>query len=126
MFAILHVAARLAGVALAPLLLVAGAALAMLPPPTARAGPQLARDWPTFDDTPARSGFVAGDTSLTTRNVGSLRRAWIATYDDIADSTPILLAHVRMPRGGTRALLFQTTKSGTTWRASNCPPARGS
>src|SRR5207248_1300560 len=37
------------------------------------------------------------------------------TYDAIADSTPILLAHVRLPRGGTRALLFQTTKSGTTY-----------
>lgn len=73
-----------------------------------------AADWTVFDHDAARSGSALGDHSFSTANVGSLRRRWVATYPDIADSTPILLSRVRLPSGATRAVLFQTTKSGTT------------
>src|SRR5690349_4555996 len=56
-------------------------------------------DCPLFDYTPARSGFNAADRSFSVANVSALRRRWVATFDDVADSTPILLAHVAMPRG---------------------------
>ena len=74
-----------------------------------------AADWPVFGHDPARTGVATGDTSVTSTNVATLHRAWATSFDDVADSTPILLSHVRMPRGGTRSLLFQTTRHGTTY-----------
>jgi len=92
-------------------------ALSALVLSAAFAVPAVARaaDWPVFGHDPARSGVAAGDTSVTPANVATLRRAWVASFDEVADSTPILLSHVRMPRGGVRALLFQTTRHGTTY-----------
>ncbi len=80
------------------------------------AGPsQATPDWPLFGHDAARQSVGASDTTLTPANVGGLRRRWAVTLDDTADSTPILLSHVAMPDGSTRALLFQTTKSGETY-----------
>ncbi len=78
------------------------------PPPTRAA------DWPVFNHDAARSGGLS-DRTLTLANVGGLRRRWVAALSETADSTPILLSHVAMPRGAARALLFQTTKHGTTY-----------
>lgn len=77
--------------------------------------PARAADWPVFDHDPARSGYGAGDRALAPANVGTLRRRWVVTYPDVADSTPILLTNVRLPRGGLAPLLFQTTRHGTTY-----------
>jgi len=72
-----------------------------------------AGDWPVFGHDPARDG--AGDAAISPANVGTLTRRWVTTFAEAADSTPILLTRVAMPRGGTRALLFQTTRYGTTY-----------
>ncbi len=88
-------------------------------------------DWPMFGHEPARSGAADGD--IAPANVGTLKRRWVTTFSDTADSTPILLAHVAGTRGGTRALLFQTTRGGATyaldahsgavvWRYTSPPP----
>ena len=88
-------------------------------------------DWPMFGHEPARSGAADGD--IAPANVGTLKRRWVTTFSDTADSTPILLAHVAGTRGGTRPLLFQTTRDGVTyaldahsgavvWRYTSPPP----
>src|SRR5579872_3543009 len=79
------------------------------------ASPAAAADWPVFGHDPARSGVDAGDTVLTTRNVGRLRARWQIRFGAgvVADSTPILLDTVPF-RGKTRTMLFQTAKNGTT------------
>lgn len=79
------------------------------------APPAHAADWPVFNHDPARSGAGAGDISITLANVRGLRLRWRAAFDFVADSTPILLSHVRSRAGGTRSLLFQTTTGGTTY-----------
>ncbi len=73
-----------------------------------------AADWTVFGHDTSRSGYAAGETMLTPATVGRLHRRWTASFDDIADSTPILLSHVRVGNK-IRALLFQTTKHGTTY-----------
>ncbi len=106
------------------------AVLAALP---LAAAPTQAADWPTFDHDAARSGVGSGNTSLAPATVGRLRRRWVASFDDVADSTPILLNHVRRPNGAVASLLFQTTRHGTTyavdaangrivWRFATRPP----
>jgi outer membrane protein assembly factor BamB len=73
-------------------------------------------DWPTFDGNAARTGSITADTTLSPANVGRLARRWVMSFPgDVADSTPILLARVKLANGGTRALLFQTTRYGTTY-----------
>lgn len=101
---------RLGALALVVLL----AALPVAAHGAARATASRPLDWPVFDYNAARAGYNPADHSFSPANVGALRRRWVATFNDIADSTSILL-YVQMPRGGTRALLFQTTKSGTTY-----------
>ncbi|MDQ2909024.1 MAG: PQQ-binding-like beta-propeller repeat protein [Candidatus Eremiobacteraeota bacterium] len=70
--------------------------------------------WPTFNDDAARSGYDPGDRSLSTSNVGKLRRRWQITLGDVADSTPIFLSNVRIG-GKPTPMLFQTSKDGTTY-----------
>ena len=109
------------------------AVAAMVGLPLRTATPARALNWPVFNYEPARSGSVSQDHSFSSVNVGTLHRRWVATFDDIADSTPILLTHVRMPKGGAENLLFQTTMHGTTyavnadsgtivWRFATRPP----
>ncbi len=118
--------------ALAVVTLAAAVPLAAGPAHAAgRAAAAQTNDWPMFGHDPARSGAVDG--SITTANVGMLKRRWVTTFSDTADSTPILLAHVTETRGGTRALLFETTRGGVTyaldahsgavvWRYTSPPP----
>ena len=73
--------------------------------PVATAAPAHTLDWPAFNYDPARSGHASRDRSFSPANAGTLHRRWVATFDDIADSTPILLTHVRMSRGGAENLL---------------------
>jgi len=102
--------------ALALAALVAAVPLAAGPARAAgRAALSPTHDWPVFGHDPARSGFAAGDRVISPSNVGALKRRWVTTFSEVADSTPILLSRVAMPRGGTRALLFQTTRSGATY-----------
>lgn len=68
-----------------------------------------------FDHDSARSGFAAGDNSISIANVGRLHRRWVATFDTAADGAPILVSNVSMPRGLSLTLLFQTTLQGTTY-----------
>ena len=75
----------------------------------------MTHDWPVFGHDPARSGVGSGDTAISPANVGTLKRRWVTTFAQVADSTPILLSRVAMPRGGARALLFQTTRYGITY-----------
>lgn len=88
--------------------LLALTALVALPAGTVRAA-----DWTVFGHNAAHSSDAA-DTALTPATIGRLHRRWISSFDDIADSTPILLSHVKVGTK-TRALLFQTTKHGTTY-----------
>src|SRR5436190_15200571 len=115
------------------LLAVAATVAATVGVPLATAAPARTLDWPAFNYDPARSGYVPRDHSFSPANAGTLHRRWVGTFDDIADSTPILLTHVRMPGGGAANLLFQTTKHGTTyavnansgtivWRFATRPP----
>jgi len=69
--------------------------------------------WLVFGHDPARGG--ASDAAISPANVGTLTRRWVTTFAEVADSTPILLSRIAMPGGGTRALLFQTTRYGTTY-----------
>jgi outer membrane protein assembly factor BamB len=61
-------------------------------------------DWPVFGHDSSRSG-VAGDRTLTPRNVAELRVRWHIMLGDVADSAPIVV--------GNR--LFQTVRDGTTY-----------
>jgi outer membrane protein assembly factor BamB len=70
-------------------------------------------DWPVFGFDPARSSFNTAETTLKVGNVHRLRERWQTALGDVADSTPILLDHVRLHRF-YRPMLFQTTKSGVT------------
>jgi len=75
--------------------------------------PAAADDWPTFGFDSARSGFNSTERTITRRNVRHLRERWQIALGAVADSTPILLQHVKVGRG-YRAMLFQTTKNGVT------------
>lgn len=73
----------------------------------------LLANWPVFGFDSARSSAVYGDRALSVGNVAQLRLRWRASFDSVADSTPIF---VRVPVAGkTRAMLFQTAKNGTTY-----------
>src|SRR5580704_15041398 len=73
----------------------------------------LATDWPVFGFDSARSGYNSAERSLTVANVHRLRERWQISLPAVADSTPILLQHVRVGRA-YRTMLFQTTKPGET------------
>ena len=75
--------------------------------------PTRAVDWPVFGFDPARSSFNTAETRLTVGNVHRLRERWQISLGDVADSTPIFLARVRLHRF-YRPMLFQTTQSGLT------------
>jgi outer membrane protein assembly factor BamB len=91
---------------LSTLAVVAGLTFAMLLP--ARAV-----DWPLFGYDPARSSFNSSERTLTVGNVHRLRARWQIALGSVADSTPILLQHVRFGRS-YRSMLFQTLKNGET------------
>jgi outer membrane protein assembly factor BamB len=75
--------------------------------------PARAADWPLFGFDPARSSFNSAETTLTVGNVHLLREHWQIALGSVADSTPILLQHVRVGRSD-RTMLYQTTLSGVT------------
>jgi outer membrane protein assembly factor BamB len=75
--------------------------------------PARAVDWPLFGFDPARSSFNTAETTLTVGNVHQLRERWQISLGAVADSTPILLQHVRIGKTH-RPMLFQTTTSGVT------------
>ncbi|HEX3369118.1 MAG TPA: PQQ-binding-like beta-propeller repeat protein, partial [Candidatus Cybelea sp.] len=75
--------------------------------------PAAATDWPLFGFDSARSSFNSAEHTLTRRNVRRLHERWQTALGDVADSTPILLEHVRVGRA-TVPMLYQTTKSGVT------------
>lgn len=76
--------------------------------------PARAVDWPVFGFDPSRSGFNSSEKTLTVHNVHRLREKWQISLGSVADSTPILLQHVRVGRFN-RTMLFQTTLSGETF-----------
>jgi outer membrane protein assembly factor BamB len=71
-------------------------------------------NWPVFGHDPARSGVDSGDAILTKANVSTLVAKWQINLGAVADSTPILLASVKI---GTsiHSVLFQTAKNGETF-----------
>jgi outer membrane protein assembly factor BamB len=75
--------------------------------------PARAVDWPVFGFDPARSSYNSAETKLNVGNVHRLRARWQISLGDVADSTPILLQHVRIGRS-YRPMLYQTTLSGVT------------
>lgn len=75
--------------------------------------PARAVDWPLFGFDPARSSFNSMERTLTVANVHQLRERWQISLGAIADSTPILLQHVRVGKR-SMTMLFQTTMSGET------------
>src|SRR5690348_1650438 len=74
-----------------------------------------AGSWTVFGHDPARSGFAAGDNAISLANVGTLHRRWVTALDAPADAAPILITNVRTPGGRTARMLFETTRSGTTY-----------
>jgi outer membrane protein assembly factor BamB len=70
-------------------------------------------DWPVFGFDPARTSFNSAETTLTPANVHLLRERWQVALTGVADSTPILLQHVRVGRL-YRMMLYETTKAGVT------------
>jgi outer membrane protein assembly factor BamB len=72
-----------------------------------------ATNWPVFGYDPARSGFNSSERMLTVGNVHRLHERWQISLGSVADSTPILLQHVRLGRI-YHTMLFQTTRSGET------------
>ena len=72
-----------------------------------------ATNWPLFGFDPARSGFNSAERAITVGNVHRLHERWQISLGAVADSTPILLQHVRVG-GAYHPMLFQTTKSGVT------------
>ena len=75
--------------------------------------PARAADWPTFGYDSARSGYNTAEHVITPGNVHRLRERWQIALGSVADSTPILLTHVRIGRS-YRPMIFQTTKNGVT------------
>jgi outer membrane protein assembly factor BamB len=75
--------------------------------------PAGATSWPVFGFDPARSGFNTAEHRLTVGNVHRLHERWQVSLGADADSTPILLDHIRVGRV-EMPMLFQTTKSGVT------------
>jgi outer membrane protein assembly factor BamB len=75
--------------------------------------PARAVNWPMFGFDPARSSFNSSETTLTVGNVHLLRERWQVSLGSVADSTPILLQHVRVGRG-YKTMLYQTTLGGET------------
>jgi len=75
--------------------------------------PARAVDWPVFGFNAARTSFNSVEKTLNVGNVHRLRERWQTSLGSVADSTPILVQHVRVGRF-YRAVLYQTTLSGTT------------
>jgi len=96
------VGARLQTVALVATLLCAGAI------------PAAGANWPVFGYDPARSGVDGSQRILTAGNVGRLRTRWQTALGEVADSTPILLEHVKIGVV-SRTMLFQTATNGVTF-----------
>jgi outer membrane protein assembly factor BamB len=90
---------------LAGLLVILGLAICASPAPAA--------NWPVFGFDPSRSGFNSSERALTVGNVHRLHERWQISLGAVADSTPILLQHVRIGRA-YHQMLFQTTKDGVT------------
>jgi outer membrane protein assembly factor BamB len=68
-----------------------------------------------FDHDSARSGFAAGDTTITLTNVGNLHRRWVAAFDAAGDGAPILVSNVATSQFASQTMLFQETLAGTTY-----------
>jgi outer membrane protein assembly factor BamB len=75
--------------------------------------PALATNWPLFGFDTARSGFNSDERTLTVGNVHRLHKQWQISLGTVADSTPILLEHVRIGRA-EMPMLFQTRLDGVT------------
>lgn len=75
--------------------------------------PAFATNWPLFGFDTARSGFNSDERTLTVNNVHRLRKRWQVSLGAVADSTPILLEHVRVGRA-EMPMLFQTRLDGVT------------
>jgi outer membrane protein assembly factor BamB len=75
--------------------------------------PAPATDWPLFGFDSARSSFNSAERTLNRHNVRHLHERWQTSLGEVADSTPILLEHVRVGRA-TLPMLYQTTRSGVT------------
>jgi outer membrane protein assembly factor BamB len=76
--------------------------------------PARAVDWPVFGFDSARSSFNTAEKTITVGNVNHLRVRWQIALGSVADSTPILIQHVRVGRS-MRTMLFQTTMKGETF-----------
>lgn len=76
-------------------------------------GPAWATDWPVFGYEPGRSGFNTSEHRIAGANVHRLHVRWQISLGGVADSTPILLDHVRVGRTFP-SMLFQTRKDGVT------------
>jgi len=70
-------------------------------------------DWLQFNGGPSHSGNNTAETGLTAANVASLTLKFQATLPAASDGTPVFLESV-VTAGGTKDLLFVTTKAGDT------------
>jgi outer membrane protein assembly factor BamB len=81
-------------------------------PPTATAVPSPAAfDWPQFNLDPQHSGNNTQESTITLANVAELKQLFRVSLPAIADGAPAFLSGVSTA-GGTRDLLFLTTKAG--------------
>lgn len=68
-------------------------------------------DWLQFDGNAQHSGNNTWETTITTANVSTLKKAFSAILPGVADGAPVYLAGVATP-SGPRDLLYLTTKAG--------------
>ena len=80
----------------------------------AAAIPAAGAGWPVFGYDPARSGVDGSQRFLNAKNVGRLRTRWQIPLGAVADSTPILLEHIKV-QNMSRTMLFQTATNGVTF-----------
>ncbi len=70
-------------------------------------------DWLQFNGSPAHSGNNTAETTLTAANVASLALRFQASLPAASDGAPVFLEAV-ITAGGTKDLLFVTTRAGDT------------
>ncbi len=68
--------------------------------------------WSAFDGGGQRTGVNSAETTITSSNVGSLKRHWQVALPAIVDGAPAELPNVNTPTG-IKTLLFVTTKTGS-------------
>ncbi len=102
---------RLAALALATLVALAGCSQAPQVSDPGLTPKPASHDWTQFGYDAARSGDNTAETALSPATAPSLTKLWQVGLPGVADSSPILLHAMPFP-GGVRDVLYVTTRDG--------------